>query len=100
MLKKNCSEVCHEEGVEFVLHAQYVTSGGRIAKVICGSGMSEESSGAISDWSFYCRCERDFLFDEEVRSTYGIITYVRYRDDFLIITDGAPHNLMLDLFWG
>ena len=92
VLKQDCSEICQEEALDFVLDAQYVTSGDRTAKVVCGSGMGEESSGAISDYSFYFRCERDFLLQDVVRTKYGIIAYLRYRDDFLIITDGTPHD--------
>ena len=94
MLKQDCSEVCQEEALGFVLDTQCVTSGGRTARVVCGSGMGEESSGAISDYSFFCRCEREFLLKPDVRAKYGIVAYVRYRDDLVIITNGTPHDVM------
>ena len=97
-LKEDCSEVVSAHALEFLLTSQYVKSGRRLAQVIKGSGMGEESSGAISDYSLFCRSERNFLLTDEVRRKYGIIAYVRYRDDFVIITNGTEHVIMQEFF--
>ena len=97
-LEGDCSEVVSADALRFVLTPQYVKSGERIPKVISGGGMGEESSGAISDFSFFCRCEKEFLLSEAVCAEYGIIAYVRYRDDFLIVTRGTEHTIMRQFF--
>ena len=61
--------------------------------------MGDESSGAVSDWSFYVRAERHFMLKAEIQERYGIIAYLRYRDDFVIITNGTDHDFMMTLIW-
>ena len=98
-LAEDCSEIVPREAMDFLLGTQYVRSGKRLAKVKCGSGMGDESSGAVSDWSFYVRAERDFMLTQQVQQEFGIIAYIRYRDDFIIVTNGTPHDSFKTLIW-
>ena len=92
ILSEDCSDVICKQGSDFLLGTQYVEVLGLFAKVKVGSGMGEEHSGAMSDYCFYKRCEKYFLLSEIVREKYKIYCYVRYRDDFLVISS-APKEL-------
>ena len=87
VLKTDCEDVADKEGLEFVLGSQYIRISERLAKVVIGSGMGEEHSGAVSDWSYFKRAEERFILCSEMREKYGILYYVRYRDDSLFVID-------------
>ena len=100
VLADDYAEVVPREVVAFLNGAQYVVSQGVTAKVVSGSGMSDEHIGAVSDFSFYQRAERNFLLSRDVRTRYGILGYIRYRDDFLIVSGFEPFLILLPLvFW-
>ena len=69
----------------FLLFHQYVRSNempGRSWRVVRGSGMGLKHSSDLMDWCFYSRCEKALLPSAK---SCGIKTYLRYRDDILIL---------------
>ena len=61
-LSSDCAEHVCREGVDFLLGSQYVECLDLFAKVVVGSGMGEEHSGAVSD---FCFAEDGGEFGEE-----------------------------------
>lgn len=53
-----------------------------------GSGMGLSCAGDLSNVTYYSLAEKDFVCLESTRAKYGIIMYMRYMDDILIVNDG------------
>jgi len=69
-------------------------------RVTIGSGMGLSFSGELSDAVFYELCEKDFACSREVQKYYGVIHYSRFKDDGLIIFDGAIPAIEEDFIKG
>ena len=57
--------------------------------------MGQRCPGSISDWTFYKKCEQGFL-DGIQCLQFGILAYVRYRDDAIVVSTSLAG--LLD-FW-
>ena len=85
--------------LSILLRAQFVvksknnlTADSDVWQVMIGSGMGLISSGAISDFVFFCLCEVNFLLHESTRRTYHIKAYARFKDDLFIVLGGDKAN--------
>ena len=56
-------------------------------KVVQGSGMGLIASDELSSLDFYAAAEEAFILKAETRAKYGIVLYVRYKDDILVGLD-------------
>ena len=59
-----------------------------VYKVMVGSGMGQLCSDECSSSSFYIKAEKSFALDPVVRRRYGIMEYLRFKDDILVIASG------------
>ena len=50
-------------------------------------------SDEVSSINLFCLAERPFLLDDAVRRKYGILYYVRFKDDLLVISTAGPELL-------
>ena len=78
--------------MESILCNQYVANDLNASmghQVRIGSGMGMTFSGEIADSAFLQNMEIDFILKDSVRSEYGIIFYVRFKDDIFIVLDGS-----------
>lgn len=77
--------------LDFLGSSQYLTSEffpSKIWKVRTGSGMGLRHSGALADAAFLSMLEKPWVLPENVRSSYGLIRYWRFKDDILIVSAG------------
>ena len=52
-----------------------------------GSGMGLICSGEISDWTFFADAEENFVLDDAVRTRFGILLYLRFKDDIFVVME-------------
>ena len=64
-------------------------------QVISGSGMGAKASGSISDAAFMTLFELGCMMDTKFRSDFGVLAYIRLRDDLLLITCTQENGLKL-----
>ena len=78
-----------EDLVWCILHNQFVRVPGvrECFRVARGSGMGLICSGDISDWTFFVDAEENFVLYESVRTRFGILLYLRFKDDIFIILE-------------
>ena len=72
-----------------ILHNQFVRVPGvrECFRVARGSGMGLMCSGEISDWTFFADAEENFVLDEGVRTRFGIVLYLRFKDDIFVVLE-------------
>ena len=72
-----------------ILHNQFVRVPGvrECFRVARGSGMGLICSGEISDWTFFADAEENFVLDEGVRTRFGIVLYLRFKDDIFVVLE-------------
>ena len=86
-----------EDAFRFLVGSQYIKShDGQIFKVVIGSGMGLLSSDDISSYLFYCMVEK-WLLTEQVRAKYGLMCYMRFKDDLFYCLDSSYEVRMV--FW-
>ena len=79
-----------EKGIKFVLKNQFVvmSSGNRKAwHVKRGSGMGLIASDEMANLDFFEIVEATYVLRPEVIAEYGIVVYLRYKDDILLGLD-------------
>ena len=62
---------------------------GQVYRVTVGSGMRQLCSDEASSSSFYVKCEQSFALVPAVKQTHGILEYLRFKDDIIVIVAGA-----------
>ena len=59
-----------------------------VYRVTTGSGMGQLCSDEPSSISFYLKVEQQYTLDPEVRRKYGVLQYLRFKDDIFILASG------------
>lgn len=81
-----------QHAVQHLLVHQYVESPElqQCFQVLRGGGMGMMISGEISDLCYYRKVERSFACVPSVQRRFGISSYLRYRDDVVVVYDSTP----------
>ena len=83
-------KACAKKAIEFLFQHQFVTSPvfpDELWQVVTGSGMGLIHSSDLCDATFFAACEDKFVNNEKACMKFGILTYLRYRDDILVLYD-------------
>ena len=79
------------EAIHFVLGSQFLSLEGddaeEVYQIIIGSGMGMLSSDELSNFLFYKMVE-EWCLDQNTRDEYGILLYLRFKDDIFIAFEG------------
>ena len=77
-----------DKSLDFLLNEQYVSSkviNSGVHHVIKGTGQGIIHSGDTADVAFFNLAEQDFIVLESTKLEYGILLYIRFRDDIFIV---------------
>ena len=50
--------------------------------------MGQLCSDECSSASFYLKCEKPYALDAEIRRRFGVLEYLRFKDDIIVIAAG------------
>ena len=77
----------YRAALRLALSSQYITNDGDLFQVVVGAGMGVMYSGDLCDLVFYWGTERGLLDNNNILRKLGIVQYMRYKDDILILCD-------------